>query len=447
MAVGHAVRRSTPPAGTRTIAAPGMGAPMTDSKPEGPDGGRLLVVDDDPLVGGTMARIARAADFEVRVVSDASAFVQALESWKPTHITLDLRMPGMDGMEAIAELGRRRYPARIIIASGVGERVLAAAARSAVEHGLAIGHVLAKPFTVSEFREALSPARSAPAEEPSDGHGRPAPASPVDLERALAAAISADGLAIDLQPEVNLRDGSVRGFEALVRWHHDAWGSVPPSTFLPVAERLGLMVPLTEGVIRRVAEWLRGRDGPAGRALSVAINVSAAVVTDGVVADERTMAFEDWAEARCHSLGMDPEQVIFELTETDAMSDSLSALDTLTRLRMKGFQLSIDDFGTGYSSLARLARLPFSQLKIDRSFVAEMATSRDAAAIVRVAVDLAHSLRLVCVAEGIEDAPTMGLLRELGCELGQGYHLARPMAPDDATAWLAGRGAPFMEGA
>lgn len=400
---------------------------------------RLLVLDDDALIGETVRRIAETAGFDVRLVIEASGFLEVLEAWEPTHIALDLRMPGMDGMEVIAELARRQCPATIIIASGVGERVLAAAARSATEHGLAIGAVLAKPFTASAFRAALTPATGTNAGDAPGSHHHPLPGRPEELSEALAAAIRDGGLGIALQPKLSFHTGAVAGFEALVRWRHADWGIVPPTTFLPVAARAGLMVRVTEIVMARCAEWLRGQHGRAAAQLSMAINVSAAIVTDGVPAEGRLLPFEDWAEGRCVALGIDPERVVFELTETDAMSDSLSSLDTLTRLRMKGFQLSIDDFGTGYSSLARLARLPFSELKIDRSFVSEMTTSREATAIVRTAVDLAHSLHLACVAEGIEDARTMDMLRELGCDIGQGYHIARPMPPDEAARWLAAR--------
>lgn len=399
---------------------------------------RLLVLDDDALIGETVRRIAETVGFDVRLVTDAEPFLELLDAWQPSHIALDLRMPGMDGMEVIAELARRRCTATIVIASGVGDRVLAAAARSAREHGLVIGGVLAKPFTAAAFRSALVPAAGA-------GTLGRARAGDVALERpeelgaALLRALDRDDVGIALQPKVHCGTGAVAGFEALVRWRHRTWGVVPPATFLPVASRLGLMARVTEVVLDRTARWLLQERVRAAGEVTTAINVSAAIVTDGVPVDGGTMAFEDWADARCSALSIEPERVVFELTETDAMSDSLASLDSLTRLRMKGFHLSIDDFGTGYSSLARLARLPFSELKIDRSFVGGLVTSREAATIVRTAVDLAHGLGLVSVAEGVEDAATLRALRDLGCDLAQGFHVARPMSPGEASAWLAAR--------
>ncbi len=235
----------------------------------------------------------------------------------------------------------------------------------------------------------------------------------------LREAIERDELILHYQPKIALRDNSIVGAEALVRWEHPDRGLVGPTQFVPLAEHTGLIGPMTAWVVRQALHdartwWDRGHR------ISVAVNLSVANLVDpelpGLVA--RLLA-----ETR-----LPPSALEFEITESVLMTEPERALRTLTLLRGMGARLAVDDYGTGHSSLAYLHQLPLNTLKIDRSFVAEM--NGEGGVIVRSTVDLAHSLGLEVVAEGIEDHRTAVALRVLGCDLGQGFHFARPVPID-----------------
>ncbi|MDZ7670907.1 MAG: EAL domain-containing protein [Gammaproteobacteria bacterium] len=402
--------------------------------------GRLLILDDDPMTGQTMQSIAEFAGMEVRSTTSHEDFFGTVGQWLPDVIALDLIMPGMDGVEVMSELAVRGCDASIIITSGVGSRVLDAAARSAGEHGLNIVGVLPKPFLPAALRDLLS--KCVPAEQRSD------PVSPAPLqaprrvnltEADLDLALERNELFVVYQPKLHCQSGALAGFEALVRWQHPDLGIVPPDRFIGLAERSGRMDALTRTVFTQALDWfteLRRGAGPAGEqvlstqtlnSLTLSLNVSA--VTLGSV------DLFDWLEALCESHGLTPDRLILELTETSAMEDPIASLDMMTRLRMKGFQLSIDDFGTGYSSMLQLVRLPFSEIKVDKSFVLTASNSEESRTVIRSVVDLGRSLGLRSTAEGVEDAATLDYLRRIGCDLAQGFHIARPMPGDDVVPW------------
>jgi EAL domain-containing protein (putative c-di-GMP-specific phosphodiesterase class I) len=217
--------------------------------------------------------------------------------------------------------------------------------------------------------------------------------------------------------------------EALVRWQHPESGLLPPDRFLPLIEQSGNMDLLTVRVIEAGLAWFTGvaRDS----ALQLAINISAGSLTD--------VSFADLLHERCTRFEVDPARIILELTETTAPRQTAELLDILTRVRLKGFQLSIDDFGTGYSSLVQLAQLPFSEIKIDRSFVRELHSSDEARKIVATTVGLGKQLQLTTVAEGVENEAQAHALADLQCDQAQGYFFARPMDGAAAQAWLRER--------
>ncbi|MFD5077220.1 putative bifunctional diguanylate cyclase/phosphodiesterase [Streptomyces sp. NPDC058371] len=248
-----------------------------------------------------------------------------------------------------------------------------------------------------------------------------------DLRRAL----DAGDVELHYQPKVRF-DGQVAGLEALVRWVHPERGKVPPDEFIAIAESSGLMPHLTEYVLEtalaQVARW-------RAQALfvPVAVNVSPR--------DVHTPGFAGAVAARLARHGVPAGALQLEITEHVLLEDPQRAADTLAALTGHGVKMSLDDFGTGYSSLVHLRRLPVSELKIDRSFVARLAVDNEDAEIVRCTVDLAHSLGLLVVAEGVEDDETWERLRDLGCDAVQGWLVAAAMPADEATAWLRARGA------
>jgi len=253
--------------------------------------------------------------------------------------------------------------------------------------------------------------------------------SPEEFEEQLLAAVAGGDITVDYQPKVSCATGGVTGFEALARWHHPTLGAIPPMAFIPRVESLGLVVPLTDCVFGQSLAWFARAGATSAR--SLAVNISGAELT--------SRARGSQLRAACAVAGVEPNKVIFEVTETAAMADSATTLEVATRLRLAGFHLSIDDFGTGYAQMTRLSRLPFDELKIDGSFVQGSREYPSAELMVRTAVGLARGLRIVTTAEGVEDAETLALITELGCDFAQGFFIARPMDGESALAWLAER--------
>ncbi|MFC8275087.1 putative bifunctional diguanylate cyclase/phosphodiesterase [Streptomyces sp. NPDC057271] len=247
-----------------------------------------------------------------------------------------------------------------------------------------------------------------------------------DLRRAL----DAGDVELHYQPKVRF-DGQVAGLEALVRWVHPERGRVPPDEFIAIAESSGLMPHLTEYVLEtalaQVARWRA-----QGLNVPVAVNVSPR--------DVHTPGFAGAVAARLARHGVPAGALQLEITEHVLLEDPQRAADTMAGLTGHGVKMSLDDFGTGYSSLVHLRRLPVSELKIDRSFVARLAVDAEDAEIVRCTLDLAHSLGLLVVAEGVEDDETWERLRDLGCDAVQGWLVAAAMPPGETTAWLLARG-------
>ena len=247
------------------------------------------------------------------------------------------------------------------------------------------------------------------------------------LIASLARALEDQQLRMVYQPKVGLRDGSLTRVEALVRWEDATLGPVEPSRFIPLAEQHGLIDDLTLWGLRTILkQWLDWRDDD-GLDTSIAFNISALSL--------QHLDFPDLVERMCSKLGVPTERLVLELTE-GATQPLVKLMDALTRFRIKGIGLAIDDFGTGYSSLMQLRQLPFTEVKIDQAFVADLPGSRDSRLIIQAVIELAHGLGLTATAEGVETIDQLRAIRELGCDEVQGYLLAAPMAPDELPGWV-----------
>ena len=233
------------------------------------------------------------------------------------------------------------------------------------------------------------------------------------------------------QPKIDLASGKVVGAEALVRWQHPERGLILPAEFVPMAERTGLIKPLSRYVLdlalAQCHEWRE-----SGLDLKISVNLSARNLLDPTLPEDVGKLLTKW------SIPVDLLEL--EITESTIMIDPKRAMEVLGRLHAMGIGLSIDDFGTGYSSLVYLKELPVNELKIDRTFVARMASNTGDAFIVRSTIDLAHNLQLKVVAEGVEDEDTMKELARLGCNIAQGFHVSRPLPPGEFSSWLTDRG-------
>ncbi|MGE4293336.1 MAG: putative bifunctional diguanylate cyclase/phosphodiesterase, partial [Desulfovibrio sp.] len=250
------------------------------------------------------------------------------------------------------------------------------------------------------------------------------------LENDLRNAVLQREFRIYYQPIVSLNGDGLVGFEALVRWQHPERGIVSPGEFIPLAEETGLIIDLGRQVLeeatRNMARWTRTY--PEARNLQLSVNISARQFRNNDLVN-------DVIEALRKS-GLEPGCLKLEITETTVMDDVETSLLRLQRIKEEGMQLSMDDFGTGYSSMSYLQKFPLDQLKVDLSFVRRILDSTENAEIVRAIITLAHSLRMVVVAEGIEFQEQATLLRELNCELGQGYLYSPPVPAEEAEKFL-----------
>lgn len=252
----------------------------------------------------------------------------------------------------------------------------------------------------------------------------------IRIENDLRLALDREELSMSYQPLVDLKDGHLLGFEALLRWNHSELGNIPPNKFIPIAEDSGLIIPITTWILQdtcsRLARWQQ--INPSYRNLMVSVNISGKHFTNGdLVAD---------VEHALEMAKLAPSSLKLEITESVAMENADQTINILNRLKKLGVQLSLDDFGTGYSSLSILHRLPFDTLKIDRSFVYSVGENGENLEILQTIISLAKNLRMRVIAEGIETTAQLSLLQDLQCDYGQGYLLARPQSVEAAEKAL-----------
>jgi len=373
---------------------------------------RLLIIDDEMDICETIGELAAAKGLEVATISDPSKVSEKITAFNPELIMLDLLMPGIDGVELLRVLADQVKDAKICLMSGSDARVLNSARRLGSAHGLNVVAALEKPLEIRAIREALE--LMAGNQHNSDSE--------------LAKALEQGHLILYYQPIIEIATRRVDGAEALVRWAHPMRGILPPAEFLDEIVAEGLMQPMTEHVLKtavqQAVKWQQ-----MGENLKVSVNTTASCLLE--------LSLPDRLAEMCKEHGLPPERMVLEVTETEAMRDTTKTMDVLLRMRIRNIGVAVDDFGTGHSSLRELQRMPFSELKIDRSFVMDMATNKDSAMIVNSIIDLGHNLGLKVVAEGVEDVRTWRLLENKGCDFAQGYYMAKPMPAAEFNRWLS----------
>ena len=389
---------------------------------------RVVVLDDDRFSRQVMhAMFARLGVGQVDEIDDPRQLLDHLSRAATVTdlLLLDLRMPSVDGVTLLRPLAEMGYGGGVIVFSGAGQDVLDMALRLGKSFGLNMLGALEKPPRAEALLRLLQKLELAPRRaSPLKVVGRCASASREGS--ALREAIGAGQMRCVYQPKVRLREPSLVGAEALVRWHHPTHGIIPPSQFVTLAEQIGLIGELTRVVVEQaVAQGARWRVG--GRDFVMSINVSALNLCEG--------GFVDWLVSYVQAEGVSPAWICLEVTESQVGGDLLQVAESLTRLRLHGFRLSIDDFGSGYSSMCKLRDIVFDELKIDRGFVHGAATDPRRAAVFRASVQVARDLGIEVVAEGIEDHVDWNFSLDNGVSVGQGYFISRPLAPDAFEAW------------
>ncbi|AMN80857.1 EAL domain-containing response regulator [Pseudomonas azotoformans] len=379
----------------------------------------LLIVDDEPQVRKLLETLLHHEGYQTVSASSGEEALQVVAQQAPDLILLDIMMPGMDGYEVASQLKSDDVTAGIPIImlsalSDPGARV------SGLESGAE--EFLSKPIERIELSLRVRNLLRLTAHGERADNLRQALQPDVDrrdLETALRQAVERNEFIVHYQPKVELATGQLCALEALLRWDRPGHGAVSPAVFVPVLESLGLIVAVgrwvIEAVCQQIADWQRSAIG----AVEVSVNVSGHQLIEGdLIADiARILA----------QTGVEPHWLEVELTEGSLMENTQHTIASLQRLHAMGVKISIDDFGTGYSSLAYLRRFPIDTLKIDIAFIREVTSNPQDAAITRTIIELAHSLNLRVVAEGVETQAQLAFLKDAGCDQIQGYLFSRPL--------------------
>ena len=396
----------------------------------------IYILDDEQQHVDLMVEMISIAGLSSKGFTSARLFIDHPIS-NNDIILLDLNMPDMDGIEVMRTLYDKGFAPTYILASGFDERVLHSAKQFADAKNIRVAKTLSKPINAREFIHYISQLNLqarvalintlAPANKASPGK------KALSLEQ-LKTAIEQHQLRLFYQPKLDMSSGKTIGFEALVRLQQPELGLIFPDQFIEMAEQNDLISALTNEVFRlATVDYLTFRE--AGINLVISINISAKDLLD-LSMPER---FAELARAK----NIPPEAITIELTETAVLKSVSDSLDILNRLRMKGFSLSIDDFGTGYSSLVQLYQAPFTELKIDQHFVMRIMEDDEALSIVKICILLAKELKMKSVAEGVETEEIWHKLKQLGCDLAQGYFMSKALPVDDCCEWVAKNSSPL----
>ncbi len=395
---------------------------MSKSKVKQPT---IYLVDDEPEMLALLGDMVEDLDLTAVCYQKATLFFEQVTEFEPdTLMVLDLNMPEMDGIEVMRRLASMNNPPALILISGHDIGVLHSAEKLGSAHKLNIITSLDKPIHLNSFQLLLKEyCRNLGKTTSVQPKGEANKFEPEELLQA----INTDQLIIHYQPQFNIRTGKLISCEALVRWQRPDKGLIFPDDFIPIAEENGWMSLLTGWVIRNAVEQEK-QWKELGHPTPISVNISAYDIT--------SLSLPEQVSELLQTKQLDPTMLTLEVTESALMGELVTSLDILTRLRLKGIGLSIDDFGTGYSSLSLLHKIPFSELKIDRSFVMSMLEDDEARAIVKTCIMLGHELNMHIVAEGVETSEHLNLLKELGCDIAQGYYFSKPVTASDMTQCL-----------
>lgn len=384
----------------------------------------ILVVEDYALHRTILVSILRQMGF--LHIFEAQDGFDALDLCEENNIDIlfcDLRLPGMDGMALLRRLASKGFKGGIILSSVLDSDVVNAVLRMGNAFGLQVLGRIDKPTTPKQLKQLIdsrSPWEGTLTELPEEPH-----ITVFDLEYA----IQNKQIKPWFQPKVSFISGDWSGLEVLSRWVHPTYGMVSPDIFIPLAEKHGLMHHLTEMIIREALAHYQMLV-QVKPTLNISINLSTSSLIE--------KSLSNFLLLHCGINRVSPEQITLEITESTFATDIGHVLEILSRLRMHGFGISIDDFGTGYSSLQQLALLPFTELKLDRTFVAHCHNVASHMAIIESSLKLANNLGLKTVAEGVEDKRTWHTLKKLGCNTCQGFIAAKAMPYDELDNWYQG---------
>lgn len=376
------------------------------------DSPRVLIIDDEEAVCDLIEAVAESAGFQATSASEPDAIQESLDG-DFDLVVLDLSLGLVDGIEVMSQLGARHKGLPLILVSGADQSLLDSAGRIAEMHKLRVIGTFAKPVPLDVLRAAMLEWSEVTARS-LDPTGPKVIIRPDEL-------LDPSHLYLAYQPKVSTVTGDVIGAEALIRWRHDEHGEVSPAILVSIIEREGRTAELLEAVMTMAA-----RDRTEHRSLAeiddVSLNISVLDLDDDELPRRAQHILVPSAPATAWT---------FEVTESSPIIELAPSLSILTRLRLAGFRLAVDDFGTGTSNYERLLVAPFTELKIDRALVRRLRpTSKEPDPIVRSSVEVGHSLGLTVIAEGVETLEQYEIIRGLGCDIAQGFLIARPVSPE-----------------
>jgi EAL domain-containing protein (putative c-di-GMP-specific phosphodiesterase class I)/DNA-binding NarL/FixJ family response regulator len=384
----------------------------------------VMVVDDSSMHRYSAHMCLRA--FGINQVYEAANGKLAIDQLMqleqiPAVMLLDLEMPVMDGIEVLQQLAQLQHKPAVVLASSSDEVLISAVATMAEALGINLLGAFRKPVNPIELADALNSYNV-------DAGCLDQAYTPVETDvEQLKMALDRAKIQVYYQPKIDLESMKVAGVEALARWKNPQGDWIPPGVFIPLAEEHGLIGDLTLSVLDQVLQDMNGW-WEQGQYIPVAINLSAKSLAEFNLANEIIQ--------RVIRQGIPAHFITFEITESALVIDLPSALATISRLRLKGFGISIDDYGTGFSSMQQLSRFPFSELKIDRSFIQSAPARQYIRNILKSAIEMGQQLGITTVAEGVETEAELHLLKSLGCKQVQGFLLARPMPGRELMGWV-----------
>lgn len=396
----------------KQMASPASAVPAT--------GYECVVVDDDPDICRLITRVLSGIGVSSLGLQSASALEDVLSAMHPSVIFLDVALGQWDAVDGIRILGQTSYGGVVQLISGKDPELVGAVKDIGERHGLNMLEPLQKPFRSEHLRQIFErdpievPRRPRPQGRSAKVSSDTGAAVPPQID--LAEALAARWLDVAYQPKVDLASNQIVGAEGLARLNHPQHGELGPASFLPSADKDALR-GLTEFIVRKAfLDW--EVMAASGINLKLAVNTPVQMLLDPALPElvRDPPKREDWPG------------LIIEVTEGEAVHELDAVSEAATQLRIYNVSLAIDDFGSGYSSFARLKQLPFSELKLDRSFVRNCASDALNAGICRSIIDLAHTHGAVSVAEGVETAHDWSALVRLGCHVGQGFYFGRPMS-------------------
>lgn len=385
----------------------------------------VLITDDSRVQLAYAEEICSGIGIQdIHAAADGLQAIKILEEHTIDIVLVDLEMPIMDGVELLRHIAQHKLTKGVIILSAKDPILISSVGSMAEADGLCVLGTFQKPMKSDMLQCSLYRFLLDSQVDHTVNHDASVP-TVTGLE--LNNAIRKGEVTLAYQPKLTAQGIILRGVEALARWQHPEKGTISPAIFIPLAERLGLMIALTNNLLILAFEqkkiWQQ-----MGLRFHLAFNLSPLSLTDSNLADKLFALAEQY--------DVPPQEISFEVTENALMGELASAIHTLARLRLKGFAVSIDDYGTGFANAQQLSRVPATELKLDRSLVHRVSTRPQQLAILTSTVELAKTLKLVTVAEGVETLEDYKIITELGVDQVQGFYFSKPLYPDKLLTWI-----------